>query len=313
VRKAVVDVGSNSVLLVVAEKSDNAWHPVLETSAVTALGEGTRETGLLSESSMVSTLEALRRAYDQAEELGAQSVHAAATMACRIASNAPEFLERAQRQGTPVTILSGEDEAQLGFLAVAEDPTFSAASRLSMIDVGGHSTELVTGERGASGWEIRFRHSFPIGTWTLRNGLLKTERNGPAELFRAMTYVDETILHDYAATEAGLAVAVGATPTNLVSIRNGWSEWRPDEVHGTILEYEEVGKAVGWLCAMDDQERAAVPGLEPGRERTLHVGALILERFLHAIRVESCAVSIRGWRHALLAQDAAPVDSTSHF
>jgi exopolyphosphatase / guanosine-5'-triphosphate,3'-diphosphate pyrophosphatase len=107
----------------------------------------------------------------------------------------------------------------------------------------------------------------------------------------------------YRPGQAGTVVALGATPTNLVSIRDGLSRWEPDLVHGQWLDYEEVSKAVAMLCALDDAGRAAVVGIEPGRERTLHAGALILERFLQALHVLVCRVTVRGWRHALLERD----------
>jgi exopolyphosphatase/guanosine-5'-triphosphate,3'-diphosphate pyrophosphatase len=71
-------------------------------------------------------------------------------------------------------------------------------------------------------------------------------------------------------------------------------------VHGAYLDYEEVSKAVGWMSRMTDAERAAIVGMERGREKTLHLGALILERALHAFRALGTRVSVRGWRHALL-------------
>jgi exopolyphosphatase/guanosine-5'-triphosphate,3'-diphosphate pyrophosphatase len=107
---------------------------------------------------------------------------------------------------------------------------------------------------------------------------------------------------EYRPHEAGLAVALGATGTNLITIRERMIEWDPAKVHGQWLDYEEVSKSVSWLGAMTDAERALVPGMERGREKTIHLGSLILERFLYAIHVLGCRVSVRGWRHALLEQ-----------
>ena len=95
-------------------------------------------------------------------------------------------------------------------------------------------------------------------------------------------------------------MVLGATGTNLVSIREKLKAWEPDKVHGAVLDYEEISRAVGWLMPMTDAQRRDVPGMEPGREKTIHIGALILERFLFALRASSCGVSVRGWRHALL-------------
>jgi exopolyphosphatase / guanosine-5'-triphosphate,3'-diphosphate pyrophosphatase len=300
VRKAVIDVGSNSVLLKVEERTAGGWVRVLETSDVTSLGEGTKETGLLSPEAMERTLMAILRTSNKARELGCVEIVAAATMAARIARNSAEFLCLAEKQGTPVTILSGDDEAELGFQAVAEDPGFSQYERLSIVDVGGHSTELVTADRGVEDWSVRFRRSYPIGTLGLRGTVLRDEALDFRALLKAVCVVDDTIGLAYLPGQSGHAVALGATGTNLVSIREKMLEWDPERVHGAWLDYEEISKAVSWLGAMTDEERRVVPGMEPGREKTIHIGALILERFLHSIRVLGCSVSVRGWRHALL-------------
>lgn len=310
-RRAVIDVGSNSVLLTVAELTTSAqggggvaWQPVLEATAVTALGEGVKVSGVLNERAMADTLAALRASFMAAHEAGAETVLAAATMAARIASNTSDFLARAEAQGTPVTVLSGEDEAELGLCAVLEDPMFAGHEQVSIIDVGGHSTELVTATRNpvTDGEGIHFRKSFPVGTLGLLSGPLSEECPDAGALFRAMTEIDRIVDVAYGTGEAGTVVALGATGTNLVTIREKMATWEPDLVHGAYLDYEEVSKAAAWLSSLTVSERSDIIGMEPGRERTLHAGALILERFLYAIRSEGCYVSVRGWRHALLTR-----------
>jgi exopolyphosphatase/guanosine-5'-triphosphate,3'-diphosphate pyrophosphatase len=296
-RKAVLDVGSNSVLLTVAELGPEGWVPVLERTAVTSLGEGTKETGLLSEAAQARTLEAIRRFWKEAEDAGAE-VQAWGTMALRIARNQGEFVAASQKQGTPVGVLSWEEEADLGFRAVAADPLFLHEDRISIIDPGGQSTELVTADRAGDDWVVRFRRSYPIGTLGLRGRF--GERLVFPGLLEAVTEIDDTIGLAYGPDQSGRAVVLGATGTNLVTIRERMVQWDPVRVHGARLEYEEASKAVGWLGPLSDAERADTVGLEPGRETTIHYGALILERFLFALRANECRVSVRGWRHALL-------------
>jgi exopolyphosphatase/guanosine-5'-triphosphate,3'-diphosphate pyrophosphatase len=303
VRKAVLDVGSNSVLLVVEEFDGSGWHQIHESTAVTALGAGTKETGLLGEPGMAHTLEALRDMFRRAKDLGADPVIAAATMAARIAKNTPEFLSRAHAQGTPVSVLSGDDEAELGFHAVADDPTFSDYPRLSIVDPGGQSTELMTADRVGGDWDMRFRKSYPVGTLGLKGTVLTDESPDRLQVLRAVSSIDQTIGQTWLPEEGGEVIVLGATGTNLVSIREKLETWQPDRVHGAVLEYEEISRAVGWMMPMTDAERRAIPGMEPGREKTIHVGALILERFLHALSATHCRVSVRGWRHALLERN----------
>ena len=299
-RKAVVDVGSNSVLLLVEEQTDAGWRTVLEDTEVTALGAGAKQSGLLGVPGMGATLAALDRFFAAAREAGARTCEAYGTMSLRIATNAGEFQRRAEAQGTPVKVLSGDDEAQLGFESVADDPTFVALNRMSIIDPGGQSTELTTADRLPDGWSVHFRKSFSIGTLALRGGALASETPSPGEYLRAVEELDTIIGLDYLRGSAGKAVVLGATGTNLVSVRDRIMGWQPDLIHGKVLSFEDVSQLVSRLGGMTDAERAVVPGMEAGRERTIHVGALVLERFMNAIGVSEVAVSVKGWRHALL-------------
>ena len=303
-RKAVMDIGSNSVLLVVEELRDAKWEQLFESSEVTGLGEGTKKTGVLGEPGMARTLDALKRGFDKAHAMGVEEVVAAATMAARIATNTPDFQARATAQGTPVIVLPGEKEAELGFRAVADDPTFGSAGRLSIIDPGGQSTEIVVADRprAAEPWSELFRRSFPLGTLGLRSGTLSEATPSPAARLAASKEIDDLVGAIPVDGGAGETVALGASATNLVTVRDRIATWDPVRVHGATLSYEDVGSAAGWMSDLDDAGRAALIGLEKGRERTIHIGALILERCMFALRAETCRVTVRGWRHALLEE-----------
>lgn len=288
------------MILVVEEFDGHLWHSLLERTAVTSLGEGTKETGLLGERGITASLDALRSMFSDANALGVETATAAATMAVRIASNQEEFLSRAKLQGTPVFVLSGEDEAQLGFESVAYDSTFSGNDRITIIDPGGQSTEIATAVKIDSEWVVQFRKSYPVGTLGLRGTLMPGESQDSFRVLKTSAFLDDLIGMCYLPGKAGQAIVLGATGTNLVSIRERMTAWEPEKVHGEYLDFEEVSKAVGWMMPMTDAERGAIVGMEPGREKTLHIGALIVERFLNAIGSPGCVVSVRGWRHALL-------------
>lgn len=303
--KAVIDVGSNSVLLLVEQFHEGSWKLLTEKTFVTSLGENTKSSGILKEDRIVDTLKALDQCFQIAKQFGAETTVAGATMAARIASNSSDFLARAEQQGTPVFVVSGEQEAEMGFWAVANDPAFVNHDRISIIDIGGQSTELVTAERTSYGWDVGYRNSFAIGTLALLADLLKEEIPGPMEKMKALAWIDDSIGLAYRPNQAGGAIVLGATGTNLVSIRDRMTSWDPDKVHGAVLDYEEVSKAWAWLSSISVSERAAIVGIEPGREKTLPINSLILERFLFALRCYQCQVSVRGWRHALLEREGA--------
>ena len=304
-RRAVIDVGSNSVLLLVAESNGTDWVPVFESSEVTALGEGTKETGLLSEAAIERTLAAIKRGFDKAEEFGAGEVIAGATMAARIASNAAEFLARGLAQGTPIRILSGEEEAELGFLAVANDPAFAGEDRISIIDPGGHSTELVVADRTPTGWTTIFKKSFPVGTLGLRGTLMPLESPDVKSILDSVVYLDDLLAVDGIPDNPGTPVVLGATGTNLITIRERMTTWDPARVHGQTLIFGEVSQGLGEMMRRTDAERAQIVGIESGRERTIHIGSLILERFMQRLHTNFVRVSVRGWRYALLEREFA--------
>lgn len=297
-KRAVVDVGSNSVLLVLAEWNGSGWRTVKETSQVTGLGTGMKQSGRLAPEAMDRTLAALRRALADAE---GTPVEFAGTMALRVAENAPEFLAMAKAQGTPVRVLSGEQEAELGFESVAGDaPLVEGIDRLSIVDPGGQSTELVTAQRDGQTWRVLFRQSYPVGTLALRAGVLASEAPTGMDLLRAAKQVDEVLGMRYRPGACGRVVGLGASATNLVTLREQMTGWEPERVHGVRLGYEEISRFVESLSPHGDRGRAGLVGLEPGREGTIHIGALILERFLYSLGAEELTVSVRGWRHALL-------------
>ena len=173
-RLAAVDVGTNSVLLLVAERGeDGAVHPVREEAEITRLGRGVDRTGVLSPEGMEATLDVLARYASLARADRARALVVTATSAARDARNGAEFLARAQeRAGVAVEILSGDEEARLSYLAVAEEFGDEAgAAGLLVIDVGGGSTEFVHGR----GRAVEFRKSLDIGSVRLTERCVATD------------------------------------------------------------------------------------------------------------------------------------------
>ena len=284
----MVDVGSNSILLTIGERDLDGWHVLHETSEVTALGEGIKSTGKLLPISAQKTLEAIKSAFATADSFGA-NVRAYGTMALRLAENRNDFLNSAVRQGTPVTVISGDLEAELGVACVTEDPEFKGR-QTSVVDVGGHSTEITS---VAS-------QSYPIGTLGLRSNFLCEESPAAGSILAATKAIDEVFGSVGPIGRGGIVVGIGASVTNLAAIRAELPKWDPAAVHGKSVTYEEVSRFVGRSMRMTDQERSGLIGIEKGREKTIHIGALIVERAMLALATEEIYVSAKGWRHAML-------------
>ncbi len=298
--KAAIDVGSNSVLLLVEQYQDGKWHVIHENTYITALGKHTKQTGLLQEESVKDTLKALKQAFSEARHHGANEILAGVTMAARIAKNADDFLERAKNQATPIQILTGDQEAELGFFATAADPLFSKHPILTTIDIGAQSTEIVTGRQNNHSWEILFKKSYPVGALGLRADILSSESPDLLARKHAANEMDEFFAFPYQGKDAGTAVTLGATGTNLISIFKKMTIWQPSLVHGVYLSEDQLKQMIMTLFNLTDAGRSALVGIEPGREFTLHIGALILNQILYKLHIQGCLVSVRGWRHAFL-------------
>src|SRR5512140_3528168 len=162
-RFATIDVGTNSVLLLVADRTpDGEFVPVLERAEITRLGRGVDQSRRLSPEGMEATLAVMTAFAREARSLGAEGIAVSATSAARDAQNGAQFLAAArERAGVTVEIISGELEAQLSFASAYMDFGKEAAGPLLVIDIGGGSTEFIYGNTAG---RVDFRHSYDVGS-----------------------------------------------------------------------------------------------------------------------------------------------------
>jgi exopolyphosphatase/guanosine-5'-triphosphate,3'-diphosphate pyrophosphatase len=152
-RVAAIDIGTNTVLVCVADRGPSGLSPVIDRSIISRLGQGLDRSGELDPDAIARTLAALERHTEEAAAAGAARIAAVGTAALRRARNAPAFLEEAKRRvGLEVAVISGEEEAALAFEAVARgrEEEGIAPGRLLVLDIGGGSTECIAGKEGGS-------------------------------------------------------------------------------------------------------------------------------------------------------------------
>jgi exopolyphosphatase/guanosine-5'-triphosphate,3'-diphosphate pyrophosphatase len=186
VRRAVVDIGTNSVKLLVADVTGRTVHPASETSRQTRLGQGFYPNHRLQPGNISLTAQAVADFARTARELGAVSIRVIATSAAREAGNAADLVDAIHGQsGLRVEVISGEREAEWAFLGVTSDPSLARVPLL-ILDVGGGSTEIILGE----GDRIILRESFRIGTVRM------LERRGMSPLASRATSVGSVARFD---------------------------------------------------------------------------------------------------------------------
>ena len=298
-RYATIDVGTNSVLLLVADRqADGRFTPVLERAEITRLGRGVDRTRTLSPEGMEDTLAVVAAYAAEARQLGAEGVAVSATSAARDASNGADFIRGArERAGVEVEIIGGELEAQLSYASAHQD--FGGAGRpLVVLDIGGGSTEFIYGD-GRGG--VSFRHSFDVGSVRLTERHVRTDPMAPAERAAIEASLREQFSTLPPPPAGAELVGVAGTVTTLFAVRHAIAPYDAARVHGARLALAELDALVDRLCTTPLAARKALPGLQPKRADVIPAGALVLREAMRAVGARDCIVSDRGVRWGLLA------------
>ncbi len=288
-RVAVVDIGSNSTRLLIADVGADVTE-VERRSLVTRLGEGVEATGRLGEAPRERVYAALAEYAAAIAEHGATAAVAVMTSAVRDAANGDEFATAVrERFGLDARTLSGDEEARLTFRGATAARTPAPGERLLVIDIGGGSTELVIGERG----DVAFHVSTQVGVVRHSERHLHSDPPTPEEL-RALgddagPALAEAIPQPQR-DRVTAAVAVAGTATQCAGIDLGYA---PEEVEGHVLSLPVLEAMLERLAALPLDQRREVPGLDPDRAPTIVAGVVVLTRTLAAFGLDEVEVSDR--------------------
>lgn len=281
--QASIDIGTNSAILLIADRKDGALRPAIQKVAAPRVGRNLGATGRISDEGFSALTAALEGFLLEIRAADAFLVGAVATEAFRKASNGPELLARISAQlGVGCRILSGEEEARLGWLAVSD---IHPLPGLAVLDIGAGSTEVTRAGGGVS---------LPVGAVAL------LESRGPSpsdcRAGAAATFAEGPAW----AKSAGHVVVVGGTATALAMLELGLRAFDAAAIEGLVLGRSAVTAAIDRLAAMSAGERAALPGLDPGRAEIVVPGLCILEAFLAFAGKDVFQVSDRGIRYGVI-------------
>ena len=312
-RVGVVDIGTNSTRLLIADVDDGRVHEVVRRTEVTRLGEGVDATGRLGEEPMSRVLATLEAYHEAIREQGCDATTGVLTSAVREAENGPEFAELIRtRFDLDVRTISGEEEARLTFLgATAERPDPPDGSLL-VIDIGGGSTEFVIGRGG----EVTFNVSTQAGVVRQTERHLHGDPPTPAEL-RALGDEVRAIVADAVPAEVratvAAAVGVAGTATSCAAIAQELDPYDPNRVEGYVLELGDLELLLARLAGMPLAERRKVVGLHPDRAPTIVAGVLILLEALRTFDLDRVEVSERDilWGAAIARASRESSDRSS--
>lgn len=287
-KSAVIDIGTNSVLLLVVDRHGS---PVIDLATITRIGQGIAATEKFHPEGMRRTLESLRKYKTLCNQEGVANITVVGTAAFRKATNAVRFIDSVRQElGLNVEIISGEREASLIWKSCTQD----FGENIVIVDVGGGSTEVVS--------HPDHPISLPIGSVVLFEKHVTTD---PISEEEYQNICDEIDLHTKLlepfnnVTNASL-VATAGSATTLSAIHKKIAVYNHSQVHGSKLTRKEIEIMIAHFKNKTLAERKKIIGLEPGRADVILIGATILKKCTEHFGAETITVSDRGVRWGLM-------------
>jgi exopolyphosphatase/guanosine-5'-triphosphate,3'-diphosphate pyrophosphatase len=299
-RVAAIDCGTNSVRLLIADLNSNSADPersrgsgdhpkptappltdVAREMRIVRLGEGVDRTGRLSQAALDRTIGALREYADLIAEAKPEAIRMVATSATRDAANSQEFTDRVvEVLGVAPEVISGDEEAWLSFMgATRELAADETAPPYLVTDIGGGSTEFILGgpegvvaARSVNIGCVRMTERHLHGDPPLHQEVADTTR----DIDDALDLVAAAVQAESAMTFVGLAGSV----TTVAAISLGLGSYDAARIHHSRVSAARVHEISGQLLAMTRAERAAIPGMHPGRVDVIGAGAIVLDRIM---------------------------------
>lgn len=303
IRRAVIDVGTNSVKLLVAEVDGAAAQPIFEESHQTRLGQGFYETHRLQPDAIARTAEAVANYAATAREHGAVQLRVIATSAARDAQNSADLTAAIRHAAAlPLEIISGDQEAAWAFQGVLTNPAL-ANGPLLLLDVGGGSAEFILGNGGRS----HFRQSFALGSVRLLERFPPADPPAPEELPRCRAWLqaflsrevspqlEPALLRETISAPLRL-VGTGGSASVLGAMAAGLRQFDRERIEAVCLRRAQLHDRVEELWCLPLERRRQIPGLPANRADVILMGAAIYEAIMTQFDLAELCLSTRGLR-----------------
>lgn len=289
-RVAAVDMGTNSIRLLVGAPVDEDVFELARDMIITRLGQGVDQYGRLDPAAVRRTVDVLDRYARRARSLEARRVRVGATSAVRDVSDR-RLLDTAVASvtGSPPEVLTGEQEAALSFLGAATG--LDRPAPFLVFDIGGGSTELVLGTGTPDN-----AASVDVGSVRLTERVRPHDPPRPEELSAMRQFAAEGLTEAERTVPPGAAatlVGVAGTTTTVQALALGLDRYDPEAIHRTVLSRAQAEEVTARLAGLTVAQRRALPVMAPGREDVIVAGCVILLEILARWQFDSCVVSER--------------------
>jgi exopolyphosphatase / guanosine-5'-triphosphate,3'-diphosphate pyrophosphatase len=297
--KASLDIGSNSILLLVAKVTkDKRIFPLLEMSRIPRLAQNLKQTGRISDQSLERAIRDINYLKSIAYEYGVDEIHAVATQAIRTAKNKGDLVDRIKKQtGTKVVVISGKREAELTYLGAITGLGVIRKNRI-LLDIGGASSEFVWAE----GNEILKAVSLKIGAVEITEKYRTDLKRTPEELDNIsheldLYFMSKLKLEDFSGFEL---IGSGGTISTFKMLDIGQKQYLPEEIHGTSLKSQRLDELLYNMANMKLSDRKRFIIFEPRRAEVIVAGGLIMKSLLKHFWRRVIRISTRSLRWGFL-------------
>jgi len=300
-RVATIDIGTNSVLLLIAEVRGDALVPILERATITRLGEGVDRNRRLLPEAAARTLACLEGYARDIQQYGVERIDVVGTSAMRDASGGEGFVARAREiLGVAPRVIGGEEEARLTFIGALSGLPVSGP--VTVFDIGGGSTEIVSGSLHSRVSTVRSAVSLNIGSVRLFERHVRSDPPSADEMQR----VEQDIFAELGTAPkfetSSTLVGVAGTVTQLAAVEHEIAPYDATRVHGSTLARAVVERLAARLASLPLEARKALRGMEPSRADVIVVGSAITRAVLQWSGAEQLFVSDRGVRWGLASE-----------
>ncbi len=311
IRMSAIDIGTNTILMLIADvNSTGEIRIVRDEHAIARLGKGVDERRMILPETFDRVLHYLTEYKRIHENEHSQRMIACGTSALRDAANSKEFIDFIRaRLGFELSILSGDEEASLTYLGgVSEFIEADKEQLFLVLDIGGGSTEIVTGTSST----IRSKVSLEVGSVRLMERFLKTSPPHPAGFEEAQQFVRDHLRTLTEPEEKTRCIGVAGTLTTLAAIDLRLSTYDRERVSGHVLTLNVIESIFELLKGKSLEELKAIRQILPERADIILAGILILIEVMKKIGAIQITASDRGLRYGILMKEAGKkIDSGS--
>ncbi|MBN2653798.1 MAG: hypothetical protein JXR79_01605 [Nitrospirae bacterium] len=293
---AVIDIGTNTIRLIIASVKDGRLVRRVSRRVAARLGAKINDTGKLDTEGMNKALDALQSFSQTINLYNVVSIKAVGTYALRVAANSKQFIkEAADKTGISIDVISGEQEADLTLKGITAGCP-SLTPPYVLIDIGGGSTELISVSENTR------QRSIPVGAVKLHDKLFSGQHQIDISIKESRVYLSELFKKIVPNISDGLlhVAATGGTATTLAAIDMQLEYYDPEKVHGHLISLRKIDKIIENLSSIPMEKRPDVKGLEKDRADIIIPGALILSSIVSMLPASSVVISDYGLLEALI-------------